>query len=401
MRAIVERYLEADCAEPRGEIEARRRGTERDAGAPEVELIRERAPQRRRLLYERMAAIDDAAAAARREIRRRRDRAAREAGAADGWSFAAAALAADPRRWLEPFERIAVAPLDAAVREAMRRRWQSSSLPRRATPHAADVPAIAGLADHEDRVSRQAIERTLDRVLDAAGPAGCEVLREANGAAAWPRLVPTAPRPTLRAGAIAGPLGLARALGEMGAGLRLAFCMRRAGPRAHFADPAFAVAARTLFGGIALQPAFEAWSGIELDDELRRALRLEVSLAPRRAWAYLWIGSRGAGSEEPDTRMTCEMLERATQRPVPAGDIAAGAEARPDSADELRGTVLGLLVEERLLVRHGRRWIEQRAALRLLSEVWEAEPDETAESMASALDVGTIEPTPILDRCRP
>ena len=31
----------------------------------------------------------------------------------------------------------------------------------------------------------------------------------------------------------------------------------------------------------------------------------------------------------------------------------------------------------------------------------QAEPDETAESMAAALGLGTIEPTPVLDGCRP
>jgi hypothetical protein len=62
---------------------------------------------------------------------------------------------------------------------------------------------------------------------------------------------------------------------------------------------------------------------------------------------------------------------------------------------------LAALVEERLLTRHGSRWFLDRSAATALQEWWEAEPGETAESMAAASDVGTIEPTPLLDRYRP
>jgi hypothetical protein len=99
--------------------------------------------------------------------------------------------------------------------------------------------------------------------------------------------------------------------------------------------------------------------------------------------------------------MIRETLERATGRPMPAGELSAAAEAGPGWADELRGTILGLLLEERLRTRHGRCWIAERRAAEFLGEVWEAEPHDTAESMAASLGVGTIEPTPLLDGCRP
>ncbi len=41
------------------------------------------------------------------------------------------------------------------------------------------------------------------------------------------------------------------------------------------------------------------------------------------------------------------------------------------------------------------------AARRTLEDGWDAEVGETAESLADNMDLGTIEPTPILDRCQP
>ena len=77
------------------------------------------------------------------------------------------------------------------------------------------------------------------------------------------------------------------------------------------------------------------------------------------------------------------------------------ADALMSGAAMLRGTVYGLLLEERLMTRFGRGWFRSEAARDDLREIWDAEPGQTAESMAASLDLGTIDAAPMLDRCRP
>jgi hypothetical protein len=67
----------------------------------------------------------------------------------------------------------------------------------------------------------------------------------------------------------------------------------------------------------------------------------------------------------------------------------------------VRGYILALAYEERLLTRFGRGWFFEREAGRMLRKWWESEPDLTAAEMASDLGVYRMEATPILDRCRP
>ena len=170
-----------------------------------------------------------------------------------------------------------------------------------------------------------------------------------------------------------------------------------------FGDPAFAVASRVLFRRLASNEAFRGAVGLEGPEDLAVDLRLEEALAPRISWTYLLLAIRSESSPAGSSSSVApdEALRRATGRiadPLRSGLRDA---SDPSGAAELRGTVLGLLMEERLLCAVGRDWFTSRNARRILNEAWEAERQETAESVASALDLGTIEPTPILDRCRP
>jgi hypothetical protein len=115
-------------------------------------------------------------------------------------------------------------------------------------------------------------------------------------------------------------------------------------------------------------------------------------------WARLHLvleGAREGGTTEN------RLWKRATGQSLPAEAQDWLDDPNPVCADLLRGEVLGVLLEDAVMTRFGRGWFENRAAGRFLQEIWEADPEETAESMASSLGLGTIDPAPILDMFRP
>jgi hypothetical protein len=172
----------------------------------------------------------------------------------------------------------------------------------------------------------------------------------------------------------------------------------RGAAEARWCDPAFAVAAEVLCRRLILSRPVRAQIGLRTGESLRLDLRFEEAVAVRMGWSYLVSvldrgGSRGERLESA--------IRRAAGRPATALDAVWIREEDPVGAAILRGTVYALLLEERLMIRYGRDWFRSTAARDLLRECWEAEPGESAESMARALDLGTIEPTPIIEGCRP
>ena len=199
-------------------------------------------------------------------------------------------------------------------------------------------------------------------------------------------------------GGIGGPAALASGLGCLGRAARAGFLRSVAGPAAaRWSDPAFSWAVDVAYRRLIRSRRFLAEVGLAWSPRIDAALCHEEALAPRLAWTYLWLYRDG----EPSQVEMEEGALRATGRPAPPAWRWSLEEREPDGASELRGTVLGLLLEERIKTRFGHDWYRTPSARRFLREIWEAEPQETVESMASALGLGTIEPTPVLDCCRP
>jgi hypothetical protein len=404
-RAVASEYLDRPGGDASAEIAERRVRADPPDGGFEVAVIQARAPERRARLYEEWSELERSIDDAEQDRSRNRDDAARDAGAAGAFSFLAAAEVGDLDDLLERFRRIAIEPLDSRVRTAVGRRFREARLPALTANSAADWVALAALADHGEQIPRPAIRRALHEVRSIPGAeadeSGPRLVQDDQ--TPWPDSLGTIPRPAVALGAIEGPLALALSLGAFGQAIRLGFLRAHRGPVAHFVDPAFAVACGVLFRRLVLSRTFPNEIGIRIDPAALSALRLEEAVAPRLAWAYLQVAydrSDHAGSA-PDRRRIEETVERATQRPVSPAEVATARACTPAGSAVLRGTVLGILTEEHLQTRFGREWYLERRAVSCLREGWEAEPENTAESMAAAQGIGTIEPTPILDGCRP
>jgi len=93
-------------------------------------------------------------------------------------------------------------------------------------------------------------------------------------------------------------------------------------------------------------------------------------------------------------------IERASGGPATPAHRERVRDGDPAAAASLRGAILGLLLEERLLTRFGRAWFASTRARGWLTTMWEAEPDHTAEELAAAGELGAFEPTPVLDASR-
>jgi hypothetical protein len=199
-------------------------------------------------------------------------------------------------------------------------------------------------------------------------------------------------------GTCAGPAALRAALGALGAATRTAFvAATRGGARARFADPAFTVAADVLYGRLAACPRFREAAGLPENAAALRALGLHEAVATRVGWVYLQTVLANVDARDEAFGRS---IERASGGPVTPAHRARVRDRDPSPAATLRGTVLGLLLEERLRSRFGRGWFAAPRARSWLRSVWEAEPDHTAETMAAAAGLGEIEPTPVLDASR-
>jgi len=404
-RSVAGEYLDLPDDAAAAEIVDRRARADPPDGGFEVAVIRADAPEERARICDGWSELERSIDDAEQERSRTRDDAARRAGAAGAFSFLAAAEVGDLGDLLERFRRGAIEPLDSRLRTAVSHRFREARLPALAADSVADWVALAALADHREQLPRPVIRRALLQVgsisgadPDAYGPRIVE-----DDRIPWPDPLGTTPRTAVVLGAIDGPLALARSLGALGQAIRLGFLRTHRGPVARFVDPAFAVACGVLFRRLVLSRTFPTEIGVRIDAAALSALRLEEAVAPRLAWAYLQVAydsSRRAGSA-PDRRRIEETVEHATQRPASPAELATARSCTPTGAAVLRGTVLGILTEEYLRTRFGREWYLERRAVSCLREGWEAEPENTAESMAAARGIGTIEPTPILDGCRP
>lgn len=331
-----------------------------------------------------------------------RDAAARSIGARDAADLLEGGDVEDSLRTLDAFERGAIAPLDEIL-EA-RAADRARDVPGRGGggPTAADEPWIEDLAAHASKIAPARVAPVL-----ASLGAGLGFDPDAGrGPTVDPGLERTrslemdVPRPRVAIAAEdGGPAALVAALAAWGRGLRATVIRERRGDGPFWiADPALAVAAEVLFRRLALSRAFADHFGLDGYDLWRPDLIFEEAVRPRRdaAAARLAFDPADVAGARFEERM-----RRAAGRPPWPLRFEASSRTDPAGIHRLRGTVLGLLVEERLLTRHGTRWFRDRAAGRFLADAWEAEPDGTAESMAGEMGVGRMEPTPILDRCRP
>ncbi len=401
-RAVGRAYL-AHVTSPLDEARHRlTAGEERPAAELELGLMSEDDPETRRSLYRMWEAHADRFGGWLEERAAAAHEAVEAVGAPDVAGYLAAEHPLDPEPTCQRFEAGAIAPLDDPVAHAMRERWLGAD-PRAIEPQAWDVPRLLALTDRPPQIP-STISGSLLRRLGS--PLGADP--DGRG----PRLVPwSAPHPwtmegldaerepVVLPGAAAGPVALARTLGVWGRAVRASFLRRERGPVAvALGDPAFAVAAEVPFRRLVLSEPFwdELGLGGRVAEGLQRDLALNEALAPRRAWTYLSLALKPADGAQAD-----EALARASGLPPTVADRLGARGRDPYGAAMLRGIVLGLLLEERLLTRHGRRWFETMAARRTLEDGWDAEVGETAESLADNMDLGTIEPTPILDRCQP
>jgi hypothetical protein len=316
----------------------------------------------------------------------RRNHAAAEVGAEDQVDLLRTAQAVDPTDLLSRFESDAIAPLDDAIANASR--------------------VVRPLSEHDEVVpfgTFPAVVRKTGATLgvdpDSYGPV---LLHKKTGTLTSCRALTAGAageRGVLFCGEFGGPGGLWKCLEMFGQAARSAAVRRLRGDQAWTgADPAFSAAAGVLFRRLALNPAFTTCYGPTSRSRWLQDLQYQEAVSPRKLWARLHLAltsARGHGST------TGELWKRAAgeEPPPEAQDWLDNPD--PVAADLLRGEVLGVMLEDTVMTRFGRGWFENRAAGSFLLEIWEADPEETAESMASSLGLGTIDSAPILDRFRP
>jgi hypothetical protein len=298
------------------------------------------------------------------------DRAAARAGASDARGLLDATAPAPPGAFLDRVEREAIAPLDEAVgRGAVLRRrrspWCSGD-----RPLPMEEPFLERLGDRAGLYPGAVVRAAVREVARAIGDGGSVPDAEAHG----------------------GPGGLLLAFRALGSGLHAAISVRLGVHPG--ADPAFGCAWRELFARVAARAKGLDRLVPALDEESRRDVAFEIALVPRRMWA------RGSGSIPWEPAQILRE-ERASGRPTAAACRTPNPRAPIERSAPLRGTLLALHLEERLLSRFGYAFWEARGARRLLEEIGEAERGETAESVAAALGAGTMDASPILDAYRP
>ena len=360
------------------------------AGDVDAFLAAEDDPAERSAIAVRHARQWDRLRAAREELAGARDAAAREVGAEDLLALRVLGCEPGAEARVGAYERGFMEPLDGAIGEAVRERRRRDGDDPSAPMRAEDVPAMAWLAPWRRRLAAPAIATVLRRLGGTIGPVSGDdgALLEAVAtppprAEAFERV---RPRPVVVLGSWGGPLGLARTLDAFGRAQRAAFCARAwASEASASGDPAFDVAAGVLLRRLGTSQTCLAEAGIRPEADMLQALRLEEAIAPRAAWA------RAAGNER-----------RASGRPETPGAGAWRFRREGDDSDAvLRGTTYAVLVEERVMTRWGRGWFFDRRAGAYLRDLWAGEAGESPESMAEACGLGTMDPSPLLERYRP
>jgi hypothetical protein len=400
LRAVAAPYLARATAPWDRELAA----IEARSVTPSIEfpqrLEGERDPARRGSVWREWADLVARLEQPRRERVSACEAAAAAAGADSLAAFGAALHPRPPASTCAEFERGAIAPLDDVVEAAARDRY--GPLPSDGPDRAARLPLPGLFPEHTDRFDAKLTRRVIEE-CSRVFPVVRGVRPAIVAAESTPDLGGAFPLAT-REGALVvsgwpGPGGLRDALGALGSCQRGAFLGGGENPAAVvLGDPAFAVAPRVLFRRLVLSDVFLQWAGVDVGRGFATDARLEEAVATREAWSYLYLASSGG---EPEPTEVDRVFRRCSGRPPDPGRRARVLERDLSGAAELRGTVLALLQEERLLSRFGRRWFLDRSAGTWLAGCWEAEAGETVENVSEQCDLGTIEPTPILDRCRP
>ncbi len=403
LRALVPGFLARSVSEQATELAARRQAQARPDGGFATPIAMEASPVRRRELLDRWERADQELWRGAAEVRLAAEAAARSVGAPGLAGLLGAASPGDPDELLEEFRRIVIDPLTPAIHDAWTRRESGSNLFPVGDRHPADLIPLRVSRDHAEGWpdgTELAVLRRLGPRIGADPDTGDVDVRPGHGVHR-PELFLTGTRPLLLMGPIAGPGSLRTAVAQLGRAARWHFLATRRGAAVRWWDPGFDRAAEVVFRRSVGTPEFCEWAGLRVDETVLADLRLEEALAPRLAWTYLYFILHPGADGVPETDEVEARLENALGRSATPDLRSLTLRLDLGGADELRGTVYGLLLEERLLTRFGRRWFMDPAAVRLLRECWDAEAGQSVAEMAKALDLGTIEPTPVLDGCRP
>lgn len=298
------------------------------------------------------------------------DRAAARAGAVDARALLDASAPSSPAAVLGGAERLAIAPLDEAVARGaiLRRRRSPWCVGDRPLP--AETLFLERLGDRAGLYPASTVRQAVQEVERAIGTEGSGADFVARG----------------------GPGGLLLAFRALGWGLHRETCVHLGVEPG--ADPAFGYAWGELFARAAARA-----KGLErlvpaVEKDVDRDVAFEIALAPRRMWA------RGFGSLPwEDEQILRE--ERASGRPTCAACRVPAPRPPVERSAPIRGALLGLQLEERLLARFGYAFWGARGARAFLREIGEGERWETADSMATALGAGTMDASPIVDAYRP
>lgn len=194
-----------------------------------------------------------------------------------------------------------------------------------------------------------------------------------------------------------GPTSLATCLGAMGVALRKTFVGRQQSvANFYWGDPALLFGVQGLFRRLAVNPRWLSEYGIQVDAALAEGLLTGELLAPRILWAY--VASAGSLDGGPTTEEIGMNWRRATGDGPTMEDRLLMESLHPPDLSRLRGLAYGLLMEESILSRFGRDWYRSTGAYRWLREIWDGETGQSAEQMADAAGIGTIDGSPIHDR---
>ncbi len=385
-RAIIEPYLDRACADQEAVIDERYRRARGNAPDFEAALAQESDPAKRDRLYQEWSALEHSLESVRTARHEAREVAARAVGSRTAFELAAHAEPCDPSALAEDIERGAMRSLDDAIGRASRNALGAVALSGSSRPrwqHLVEFDACL------DRAAIAPILRELGGALgedpDTHGP---QLIR---GRAAWDTtVIPPGERAAVVTGTSGGPGGLRAALRAFGSAAHGGAMGRRRGAAAAVVvDPAFDRAATILFGRLLRSGPFRAWAGVREAASLAAAIVLVEAVETRSAWMKLRAAARDLPTADAGA------LDRERE------NLRQGSSYETAGAAELRGAIFAVLLEESLMTRHGRSWFLDRDAGIRLAEMWEAEPDETAESMAGALSLGKMDADVLLEGFRP
>lgn len=385
LRARFGAWVAGVVREPAEEARARSVGVVPSGGFPASVLLAAD-PDTRDRAYDRWAEHEDALEPARAGADDALASAAPSWGEGATLTSLADATALAPRAALrDGFERVAVAPIDEAVASVAGARGDD-----REGARFARVLADADVAD------RGRFARVLEDLVRSLGLDPDLSIGDRSAATSRAYRVPGGACVSI--GSVGGVSGLAEALEAFGIALRAAALAEMRGDvDVARTDPAFDVAAGVVFRRLVLSGPWATDTAMPDRARWIDRARFEEACRPRVAWARLDRALAGrSGRDAVD-----EVWWRAAGRPPTPTERALAGRAPLEAGDGLRGTVYGLLLEERLCTAHGRRWYRDRSAGKRLRELWDGEVEETAETLAAAAGLGRMEPTPVLDRCRP